>query len=69
MVAEINAEKLTDKEISGEDARELLRRNAEIDSQIAALHAELKKATEFNKKMEINMKIKKLEKQKYEKGN
>lgn len=63
MVAEINAEKLTDKEISGEDARELLRRNAEIDSQIAALHAELKKATEFNKKMEINMKIKKLEKE------
>ena len=28
-----------------------------------ALHAELKKATEFNKKMEINMKIKKLEKE------
>lgn len=62
MVAEINAEKLTDKEISGEDARELLRRNAEIDSQIAALRAELKKAIEFNKKMEINMTIKKPEK-------
>ena len=62
-VAVFNAEKLTDKEISGEDARELLRRNAEIDSQIAALRAELKKATEFNKKMEINMKIKKLEKE------
>ena len=68
-VAVFNAEKLTNKEISGEDARELLRRNAEIDSQIAALRAELKKATEFNRKMEINMKIKKLEKQKYEKGN
>ncbi len=62
-VAVFNAEKLTDKEISGDDARELLRRNAEIDSQIAALRAELKKATEFNKKMEINMKIKKLEKE------
>lgn len=61
-VAVFNAEKLTDKEINGEDARELLRRNAEIDSQIAALRAELKKATEFNRKMEINLKIKKLEK-------
>lgn len=62
-VAVFNAEKLTDKEISGEDARKLLRRNAEIDGQIAALRAELKKATEFNKKMEINMKIKKIEKE------
>lgn len=63
-IAVFNAEKLTNKEISGDEARELLRRNAEIDSQIAALRAELKKATEFNRKMEINMKIKKLEKQK-----
>lgn len=61
-IAVFNASKLTDKEINGEDARKLLRSNAEIDSQIAALRAELKKATEFNRKMEINMKIKKLEK-------
>lgn len=65
-VAVFNAEKLTDKEISGEEARELLSRNAEIYSQIAVLRAEMKKATEFNRKMEINMRIKKLEKQ-YEK--
>lgn len=64
-VAVFNAEKLTNEEISGEEARELLRRNAEIDNQIAALRAELKKATEFNKKMEINMKIKKLEKERF----
>lgn len=63
-VAVFNAEKLTKEEISGEEARELLRRNAEIDNQITALRAELKKATEFNKKMEINMKIKKLESRK-----
>lgn len=63
-IAVFNAKKLTDKEISGNDARKLLRRNAEIDCQIAALRAELKKATEFNKKMEINLKIKKLEKDK-----
>lgn len=62
-IAVFNAEKLTNKEISGDEARELLRRNAEIDSQITALRAELKKATEFNRKMEINMKIKKLEKE------
>lgn len=62
-IAVFNAEKLTDKEISGEEACELLRRNAEIDSQIAVLRGEMKKATEFNKKMEINLKIKKLEKE------
>lgn len=62
MVAELNAEKLTDNEISGEDALELLHRNAEIDSWIATLRAELKKVSEFNRKIEINMKIKKLEK-------
>lgn len=62
-IAVFNVSKLTDKEINGEDARKLLRRNAEIDNQIAALRAELKKATEFNRKMEINMKIKKLEKE------
>lgn len=61
-IAVFNAEKLTNKEISGDEARELLRRNAEIDSQIAVLRAKLKKATEFNRKMEINMKIKQLEK-------
>lgn len=62
-VAVFNAKKLTDEEISGEEARELLRKNAEIDNRIAVLRAEMKKATEFNKKMEINMKIKKLEKE------
>lgn len=61
-IAVFNVSKLTDKEINGEDARKLLRSNAEIDNQIAALRAELKKATEFNRKMEINLKIKKLEK-------
>lgn len=65
-VAVFNAEKLTDKKISGEDARELLQKKAEIDSQIAALRTELKKATEFNRKMEINLKIKRLEKEKTE---
>ena len=62
-IAVFNVSKLTDKEINGEDARKLLRSNAEIDSRIAVLRAELKKATEFNRKMEINMKIKKLEKE------
>lgn len=61
-IAVFNVIKLTDKEINGEDARKLLRSNAEIDSQIAVLRAKLKKATEFNRKMEINMKIKQLEK-------
>lgn len=62
-IAVFNVSKLTDKEINGEDARKLLRSNAEIDSQIAVLRTKLKKATEFNRKMEINMKIKKLEKE------
>ena len=64
MVADLNVEKLTDNEIGGEDALELLRRNDEIDSRIVALRAEMKKASEFDRKMEINLKIKKLEKTK-----
>ncbi len=46
-------------------ARVLLRKITKIDNQISTLSSELKQATELYKKMEINMKIKKLEKSKY----
>lgn len=58
-----NAQCLIHKEnITGEQARELIRRNNELEGRITALRAELKKETQFNKKMEINMEIKKLQK-------
>jgi len=63
-----NAISITQDDITPEQARELLRRNAEIENQLALLRAKLKKATEFNRKMEINMEIKWLEKERLRYG-
>ena len=48
-------------EISGEEARALLNKIAKIDQRIAALRFALKKETQFNRRMEISIEIKKLE--------
>ncbi|WP_088186491.1 DUF4391 domain-containing protein [Desulfosporosinus sp. FKA] len=63
-----NAKRLAgqDKEISGQEAKELLEQIAVIDSQIASMRASLKKETLFNRKMEFNIRIKNLEKKKQE---
>lgn len=53
-------------DISGQEAKQLLEQVAVIDNQIASIRASLKKETQFNRKMELNIKIKKLEKQKKE---
>lgn len=53
-----------ESELSGEAAREMLAAVEEIDRQIAAYRAGLKKETQFNRKLEINIQIKKLEQQK-----
>lgn len=50
--------------ISGTEAKELLEQVAMIDSQIFSIRTGLKKETQFNRKMELNIKIKKLEQQK-----
>ena len=60
------AEKITDKKTDGETARKILKENERYEKEIESLRSELKKATEFNKKMEINLKIKRLEKEKTE---
>lgn len=48
-------------EITGEEARTLLARVGEIDRQISAIRAAMKKETQFNRKMEMNIQVKKLE--------
>jgi hypothetical protein len=49
--------------LTGEQARELLAKRQATEAKIAALRAELKRETQFNRKVEINMEIKILEKE------
>lgn len=49
--------------LTGEQARELLARRQATEAKIAALRAELKRETQFNRKVEINMEIKRLERE------
>lgn len=51
----------TTEEVTGEEARQLLARQEQVEKEIAALRAELKKETQFSWKVELNMRIKKLE--------
>ena len=48
--------------LTGEDARQLLAQREQVEKEIAALRAELKRETQFSQKVELNMRIKKLEK-------
>lgn len=50
--------------INGEQARILLAKVDEIDQQIVIIRADIKKETQFNRKVEQNIQIKKLEQQK-----
>lgn len=50
-----------DAGVTGEDARRLLAEQEQRETKIAALRAELKKETQFNRRVEINMEIKRLE--------
>lgn len=45
----------------GDEARALLAQQQATEAKIAALRAELKKETQFNRKVELNMEIKRLE--------
>lgn len=49
------------EEITGEEARQITERREEILQEISALRSKLKQETQFNKKMELNIKIKRLE--------
>ena len=54
----------TDDNITGAEARELSAKIEEIEGQITSLRAKLKKETQFNRKMELNIEIKRLEQNK-----
>ena len=50
--------------LTGEEARLLLMGIETLEQEISALKAKLKKETQFNRKMELNIEIKKLQKEK-----
>lgn len=52
----------SDHKLSGEESRELMNELNELDFEINSLRAKVKKEIQFNKKMELNVEIKKLEK-------
>lgn len=52
----------TDDNITGAEARELSAQIEDIEQEITSLRAKLKKESQFNRKMELNIEIKKLEK-------
>jgi ribosome-binding protein aMBF1 (putative translation factor) len=54
----------TDDRITGAEARELSAKIEEIEGQINSLRAKLKKESQFNRKMELNIEIKRLEQNK-----
>ena len=58
-----------DTNLTGEEARRLLAQQEQREAKIAALRAELKKETQFNRKVELNMEIKRLEKGQGGSGN
>lgn len=59
-----NAKHLSDEEdLSGQQARQLLKKAESLEVKITALRAQLKKETQFNRKVELNMEIKRLEKE------
>ena len=52
----------TDDNITGAEARELSAQIEDIEQEITSLRGKLKKESQFNRKMELNIEIKKLEK-------
>ena len=51
----------TDDNITGAEARELSAQIEDIEQEITSLRSKLKKESQFNRKMELNIKIKRLE--------
>jgi len=54
----------TDDNITGAEARELSTKIEDIEQEITSLRARLKKESQFNRKMELNIEIKRLEQNK-----
>ena len=49
--------------LSGDEARALLQKQEALEAKLTVLRAQLKKETQFNRKVELSMEIKKLEKE------
>jgi len=56
----------TDDTITGAEARELSAKIEEIEQKINSLRSKFKKETQFNRRMELNIEIKRLEQRKTE---
>ncbi|KXZ40184.1 protein of unknown function [Alkalithermobacter thermoalcaliphilus JW-YL-7 = DSM 7308] len=54
----------TDNNITGKEAREIAAKIEEIEQKTISLRSKLKKETQFNRKMELNIEIKRLEQNK-----
>ncbi len=54
-----------DSEISGDEAREIVRQMDELDDKITKLKAKIKNETQFNRKVEMNLEIRMLEARRY----
>lgn len=67
-ISVFNAQKLTDlkQNLTGEEARNFVDRINAIDTEIDGLKAEMKKETQFNRKLELNVRIQKLLKKRME---
>ena len=50
------------EDLTGEEARQLLAQREQLEKEITAFRAELKEEAQFSRKVELNMRIKKLEK-------
>lgn len=56
-----NAKRVTDKALTGEEAREITERLKQIDKEIELLNSRMSKETQFNKRVEIGLKLRELE--------
>lgn len=60
-----NAKDIITEDMTGAEARMLVAKREQIQKQITSLKAQMKKETQFNRKVELNIEIKKLEKELY----
>ena len=58
-----NARDIVTENVTGAEARMLVAKREQIQKQITSLKAQMKKETQFNRKVELNIEIKKLEKE------
>ena len=62
-ISRFNVKDYSQQNLSGEEARLLLKKEMEKEVKLTKLRAQLKKETQFNKRVEISMQIRKVEKE------